>query len=118
LGAASTPRLNPRNRATVRLKAMAEERERRDVPDEASGVEPVQGAPSRDDREFRLHSELADEAKRVITHPGEEAHRLSEELKAGEADTTPLIAITGIAIWVAVIVALVVALVVIATYFV
>ena len=51
-------------------------------------------------------------------HPREETHRLSEELTAGEADTTPLIALTGLAIWLALIVAIVVALVFIAIYLV
>lgn len=70
------------------------------------------------DPDVRLHSELAEEAKRVATHPAAEVQRLSEELSAGEADTTPFIAITGVAIWVAVAVGIVLALVVLAIYLV
>jgi hypothetical protein len=96
---------------------VADERERHDSTREGSGVdEPGQGAAHDDDREVRLHSELAHEAKRVVTHPAEETHRLTEELTAGEADTTPLIALTGLAIWLAVIVAIVTALVFIAIF--
>jgi hypothetical protein len=54
----------------------------------------------------------------VVTHPAEETHRLTEELTAGEADTTPLIALTGLAVWLAVIVAIVIALVFLAIYLV
>ena len=100
-------------------EGVAEEHERRDRTDEGSGVdEPGQEAAHDDDREIRLHSELGHEAKRVVTHPREETHRLNEELTAGEADTTPLIALTGLAIWLALIVAIVVALVFIAIYLV
>lgn len=52
--------------------------------------EPVEGAPSHGDPEVHLHSELGEEAKRLATHPREEAHRLSEELKAGEVETRHL----------------------------
>jgi hypothetical protein len=43
---------------------------------------------------------------------------LSEELKAGEVETTPLIAITGIAIWLGLFVAIVIALVFVVAYLV
>jgi hypothetical protein len=46
-------------------------------------------------------------AKGVVTHPAEETNRLAEEVAAGEVDTTPLIALTGLTIWFAVIVAVV-----------
>jgi hypothetical protein len=48
----------------------ADERERRD--------EPVEDAPRDGEPEFHLHSELGEEAKRLATHPREEAHRLSD----------------------------------------
>jgi hypothetical protein len=91
-----------------------------DATDESPRTdEPAHGTPEEDDdREVRLHSELSHEAKRVVTHPVGEAHRLSEELTKGEADTTPVIALTGLAIWLAVIVAIVVALVILAIYLV
>lgn len=96
---------------------VADEHEGHDSTGEGSGVdEPSQGAAQDDDREFRLHSELAHEAKRVVAHPAEETHRLAEELAGGEADTTPLIALTGLIIGVAVIVVIVIALVLIAIY--
>jgi hypothetical protein len=106
-------------RLLCETQGVADERERHDSTREGSGVdEPGQEAAHEDDREVRLHSELAHEAKRVVTHPAEETHRLTEELTAGEVDTTPLIALTGLAIWLAVIVAIVVALVFIAIYLV
>jgi hypothetical protein len=95
---------------------VADENDRHASTGERSGGdEPGQGD---DDREFHLGSELAHEAKRVVTHPAEETHRLAEEVAAGEADTTPLIALTGLMVWLAVIVAIVVALVFIAIYLV
>lgn len=98
---------------------MADEHERRDTTEENPAIdEPAHRAPQEDDQEVRLHSELSHEARRVVTHPAEEAHRLSEELMAGEADTTPFIALTGLAIWLAVIVAIVLALVIFAMYLV
>jgi hypothetical protein len=101
-----------------KTQGVADERERHDSTREGSEVgEPGQEAAD-DDREVRLHSELAHEAKRVVTHPAEETHRLTGELTAGEADTTPLIALAGLAIWLAVIVAIVTALVFIAIYLV
>ena len=85
--------------ADYERRNMADERERRD--------EPVGGAPRGGDPEVHLHTELGKEAKRLVTHPREEAHRLSEELKAGEVETTPLIALTGLGIALGVVIALV-----------
>jgi hypothetical protein len=93
------------------------EPERHGSTGEGSG-EPGHGPADDPDHEVRLHSELTHEAKRVVTHPAEETHRLTEELTAGEADTTPLIALTGLAVWLAVIVAIVIALVFLAIYLV
>jgi hypothetical protein len=87
---------------------VADERERRD--------EPVEGAPSRGDSEVHLHSELGEEAKRLATHPREEAQRLSEELKAGEVETTPLIALTGLGIALGLFITLLIALVFVVAY--
>jgi hypothetical protein len=87
-----------------------DERERRD--------EPAEGAPRGGDPEFHLHSELGEEAKRLATHPREEVHRLNEELRAGEVESTPLIALTGIGIWLSLIVAIVIALVFVVAYLV
>jgi len=71
---------------------MDEERER-----------PGHGGPSREgappgDPDYHLHTELVDETKRLATHPSEEAHRLVEELREGETETTPLIAMGGLAL--------------------
>ena len=41
----------------------------REMPRHADG-----GEPSRGDPEVHLHSELGEEAKRLATHPREEAH--------------------------------------------
>jgi hypothetical protein len=98
---------------------VADERDRHEPTPEGSGVdEPGQEAGHDEEREVRLHSELAHEAKRVVTHPAEETHRLTEELTAGEAGSTPLIALTGLAIWLAVFIAIVIALVFVAIYLV
>jgi hypothetical protein len=91
-------------------RKVADERERRD--------QPVEGALRGDDPEFHLHSELGEEAKRLATHPREEAHRLSEELKAGEVETTPLIALSGLSIWLGLFIAIVIALVFVVAYLV
>jgi hypothetical protein len=80
-------------------RKLTDERERRD--------EPLEGAPRGGDPEVHLHSELGEEAKRLATHPREEAHRSSEELKASEVETTPLIALTGIGIALGLVIALV-----------
>ena len=45
------------------------------------------------------------------THPREEAHRLAEELREGEAETTPLIALSGLVLGSAILLAIVIALV-------
>ena len=71
---------------------MDEERER-----------PDPGGPSREgappgDPDYHLHTELAEETKRLGTHPREEADRLMEELREGETETTPLIAMGGMAL--------------------
>ena len=96
---------------------MADERERRNVADEREhGAEPVEGAPGVPEPEVHLHSELGEEAKRLATHPRKEVHRLSEELKAGEVETTPLIAISGIGIWLGLFIAIVIALVFVVAY--
>jgi hypothetical protein len=83
-----------------------EERERPPDPGGPSG----EGAPP-GDPDYHLHTELGDETKRLATHPREETHRLAEELREGEAETTPLIAIGGLTVWLAIIVAIVIALV-------
>jgi hypothetical protein len=44
------------------------------------------------------------------------AHRLSEELKAGEVETTPLIALSSIGIWLGLFIAIVIALVFVVAY--
>jgi hypothetical protein len=96
---------------------VADEYERRNVADEHERRdEPVEGAPRGGDPEVHLHTELGEEAKRLATHPREEAHRLSEELKAGEVETTPLIALTGIGIALGLFIALVIALVFVVAY--
>ena len=71
---------------------MDEERER-----------PGPGGPSREgappgDPDYHLHTELTEETKRLATHPREEADRLMEELREGETETTPLIAMGGLAL--------------------
>jgi hypothetical protein len=96
---------------------MAEEHDRRDTAAQGSRSDELGGGESlEDESDVRLHSELAHEAKRVVTHPVEETHRLSEELAAGETDTTPVIAITALAIWLGALVVVVIALVFVAIY--
>jgi hypothetical protein len=96
---------------------VADEHERRELGDEHERRdEPLEGAPRGGDPEVHLHSELGEEAKRLATHPREEAHRLSEELKAGEVETTPIIALTGIGIALVLFIALVIALVFVVAY--
>jgi hypothetical protein len=98
---------------------MADEHERRKVADERGRRdEPVEGALRGGDPEFHLHSELGEEAKRLATHPRAEAHRLSEELEAGEVETTPLIALSGIGIMLGLFIAIVIALVFVVAYLV
>lgn len=81
-----------------------EERERPPDPGGPSGARP--GDPN-----YHLHTELGEETKRLAAHPREEAHRLLEELREGETETTPLIALSGMALWIGVLVAIVIALV-------
>jgi hypothetical protein len=83
-----------------------EERERPPDPGGPSG----EGAPP-GDPDYHLHAELGEETKRLATHPREEAHRLVEELREGETETTPLIALSGLVLWLGVLVAIVIALV-------
>jgi hypothetical protein len=83
-----------------------EERERPHDPERPSGEGAAPGDP-----DYHLHTELGEETKRLATHPREEAHRLIEELREGEAETTPLIAVSGLALWLGVLVAIVIALV-------
>jgi hypothetical protein len=82
-----------------------EERERPPDPGGPSGA----GAP-RGDPDYHLHTELAEETKRLATHPREEAHRLAEELREGETETTPLIAVSGLALGIGVLLAILIAL--------
>jgi hypothetical protein len=84
-----------------------EERER---PQDPGGPSTEGGAPP-GDPDYHLHTELGEETKRLAKHPREEAHRLAEELREGEKETTPLIAIGGLALWLGVLVAVVIALV-------
>ena len=39
---------------------------------------------SHEDEDYALHTELGGEAKRLVTHPGEEIGRLGEEARAGD----------------------------------
>ena len=84
---------------------MDEERERPPDPGGPSG----EGAPP-GDPDYHLHTELADETKRLATHPSEEAHRLVEELNEGETETTPLIAMSVLALVIGVLLAILIAL--------
>jgi hypothetical protein len=68
-----------------------------------------EGAPP-GDPDYHLHTELAEETKRLATHPREEAHRLVEELREGETETTPLIAVSGLALVIGVLLAILIAL--------
>jgi hypothetical protein len=70
---------------------MGEERERSPDPGGPSSEEAPPGDP-----DYHLHTELAEETKRLATHPRKEAHRLAEELREGETETTPLIALSGL----------------------
>jgi hypothetical protein len=62
-----------------------------------------------EENDFTLHTELADDAKRLVTHPVKEAERLEHEAAVGEADTTPLILIGEVALFVALLVVVLVA---------
>jgi hypothetical protein len=89
--------------------------ERHEAPEEAKRsheAEPsTEGAPPGGDPDYHLHSEIGEEAKRLATHPREEAHRLAEELREGETETTPFLLMGWIAVAVAVVVAVVIVLV-------
>lgn len=96
---------------------VADEQQRPDVAAEPkTRDDAITGAPPGRDPDFRLHAELGEEAKRLATHPREEAHRLSDELRAGEVETTPLIALSVVGIGVSLVIAIVIALVVLAIY--
>jgi hypothetical protein len=84
---------------------MGEERERPPDPGGRSG----EGTPP-GDPEYHLHTELAEETKRLATHPREEAHRLAEELREGETENTPLIALSGLVLGLGALLAIVIAL--------
>ena len=84
---------------------MDEERERPPDPGGPSG----EGAPP-GDPDYHLHTELADETKRLATHPSEEAHRLVKELNEGETETTPLIAMSVLVPVIGVLLAILIAL--------
>ena len=86
---------------------MADERQEGPHADEPSS----EGAPRGGDPDYHLHSEIGEEAKRLVTHPREEAHRLAEELEEGETETTPFLLMGGIAVAVSLIVAVVIVLV-------
>jgi hypothetical protein len=91
---------------------VADENEPREEADERERpAEPVEGAPGGGEPEVHMHSELSHEAKRLAAHPRDEVHRLSEELREGEVETTPLIAITGIGIGIGLLVAILIAVV-------
>jgi hypothetical protein len=85
---------------------MGEERERLADPGGPSSEEGPPGDP-----DYHLHTELAEETKRLATHPREEAHRLAEELREGETETTPLIALSGLVLGLGLVLAIVIALV-------
>lgn len=74
------------------------------------------GAPPGSDPDYTLHGEIGEEAKRLVTHPGDETRRLGGELSKGESEATPLLAISVVGIGVAVVIAVVAALVVLAIY--
>jgi hypothetical protein len=74
------------------------------------GGPPGEGAPP-GGPDYHLHTELAEETKRLATHPREEAHRLAEELSEGETENTPLIALSGLVLGLGVLLAIVIALV-------
>ena len=81
---------------------------------------PPPGEPENPDapepEESHLHSELGHEISRLGRHPIQEVERLTDEARAGEADTTPGILSAGIAVWVTILVVVVVALVFLAAY--
>ena len=74
------------------------------------------GAPPGRDPEFELHEEIGEEAKRLVTEPGDEARRLGRELATGKSEATPFLAISVVGMWIGLVVAIVIALVVVAIY--
>jgi hypothetical protein len=83
--------------------------ERQEPPHEAEPS--AEGAPPGGDPDYHLHSELGEEAKRLATHPREEAHRLAEEMGEGKTETTPFLVMVSIALGLALLVAVVLVLV-------
>src|SRR5918996_2905478 len=92
-----------------------EEKPRAEAGPPERSDEPM-GAPPGRDPEFELHEEVGEEAKRLVTEPGNEARRLGKELTAGKSEATPFLALSVVGVWVAVVVAIVIALVVLAIY--
>jgi hypothetical protein len=92
---------------------MAEDEERRSAEDPDNAV---MGAPPGRDPDFQLHSEIAEEVERLASSPREEVRRLGSELSEGEAETTPLIALSIVGIGAGLIVAIVLGLVLLAIY--
>ncbi len=84
------------------------------APPPAEGEPSREGAPPGGEAGYELHSEIGEEAKRLASHPREEVHRLGDELRSGETETTPLLAMSGIAIWVGAFVAVVIVVVFVA----
>jgi hypothetical protein len=96
---------------------MAGERERPNAaPEGENPDETVMGAPPGRDPNFHLHHEIGEEVERLATGPREEIRRLGGELTEGEAETTPLIALSVVGIGASVIVAVVIGLVALAIY--
>ena len=93
---------------------MADERDRGERA--ADPGESAAGAPPGREPELRLHDALGEEAKRAVSDPRDEAHRLGAKLSAGRSEATPLIALSVVGLWVGVAVAIVIALVVVAIY--
>jgi hypothetical protein len=83
--------------------------EEREPPPDRGGLS-GEGAPP-GDPDYHLSSEFGEEVKRLAKHPRAEAHRLAEEAREGETETTPLIAISGMTLWIGLLVAFVIALV-------
>lgn len=81
------------------------------APRPSEGEPSREGAPSGGEAGYELHSELGEEAKRLTTTPREEVQRLGDELRRGESETTPLLAMSGIAIWVGAFVAVLIVVV-------
>ena len=92
--------------AAAKLCPVDEERQR---PPDLGGPSGEGAAPGEPD--YHLHTELAEETKRLATHPREEARRLADELREGETETTPLIALSGLVLGIGALLAIVVVLV-------